>query len=346
MTASATVTEFVSVPITVIESVPTTATALSVQSTTITVTERFTSLGADTTVVAPVTEKITAIETIVSLQTVTETAKATITEKGASMIIPTTIISREVLTEKMLPVTVHVTATSMQPGVGTTVIQRVSETATATITERMTLPANIGTPTTVTELCPTTLTKENAITVVSAYTTTLKTTAVTTATAISTMTASAKACPLQEKTITRFFTNTYTPKISVTVVSTTSTKPAVVIPTPPKTTPITSIKISTSKAPAETTSSSKSSMGSICPTPSPTSVILTSTGPSTTTAKTSTCTKGQKRCDIYDRRKYNECKVDYTWSDGIKMTDADNMQCEESTGSVKLVPIPAKLFHV
>lgn len=91
-------------------------------------------------------------------------------------------------------------------------------------------------------------------------------------------------------------------------------------------------------------------MSSFCPTPaiysSTTSligkVISTSTSDSGTGGQE--CQEGKKRCDIYDRRSYNECK-NGKWCDGIKLTDADNLQCEENSGQVRLVPIAASVFH-
>ena len=97
-----------------------------------------------------------------------------------------------------------------------------------------------------------------------------------------------------------------------------------------------------------------SSVASFCPTSTivatPTSYMSKIISMSTSVIETSKstggseCQEGKKRCDVYDRRSYNECK-NGKWCDGIKLTEEDNLQCEESGGQVRLVPIAANVFH-
>ena len=333
------------------------STATSLQTTTITATEGFTSTvvsiateKATVSVTSAQTERITTIETLVNLQTMTATA--TVTEKVASTV-PTTLVSTMFFTEKMLPVTVYVTSTETRQGLMTTLIQNfpviqtqtesLISTATAKITETVsascaptTITSSVQVPTTVIstilETRPMTMSQKNVITVTGDMMTTTATVYSTT-TRMTTVTAVSKlppmACPLQEKTITRLITSFTTPTSTNTSVYTAMTS-KVPVPSNTSKTANTVVMIS----------SSSGISGSICPTPT------VSSAPNATSVigGSGDCQEGKKRCDAYDRRQYNECKGGQ-WSAGIKLTEADNMQCEESSGTVKLVPIAVAKFQ-
>lgn len=286
------------------------------------------------------------------------TTTATVTEKAASLV-PTTHVSTMVFTEKMLPVTVYMTSTATQPGQMTTMTESLSATliqterVTATTTTTSTTTAiatttvnvscvpttilnSVKVPTTlistVTEARLMTLTQKNVITVTGGVmTSTSVSTAVQTATITKVSTAPTMACPLQEKIVTRIIISTRIPSSSSMII-TSKYSSATMIPT---------YYATTTKVQVPIITSSKSSDGSICPTPTVSSVQKTSA----TTGSSVGCQEGKKRCDIYDRRSFNECKGGQ-WTNGVKLTEADNLQCEESSGTVKLVPIPAKNFNV
>lgn len=327
-----------SVPVTVTKAL----TEISLQTSTITATEAFTTT-VFSIVTAAQTEKYTATETLVSLKTMTATA--IVTEKAASMV-PTTLISTMIFTEKMLPVTVYMTTTATQPGQMTTLVEslpvttiqteRVTNTATATVSiscSATTVISSVQVPitliSTVTDARPMTLTQKNFITVTGGV---MTTTYVSTTTQTTTITKGSSvppmACPLQEKTVTRIITSTAIPPMTSIMITTKS------VPLPfTSMIPITSTKV-------QVPTSSKASIGSICPTPT-----VSSSSKVMPTGSSGGCQEGQKRCDIYDRRSFNECKGGQ-WSTGVKLTEADSLQCEESSGTVKLVPIPASYFHV
>lgn len=292
----------------------------------------------------------------------TVTATSIVTEKVAS-IVPTTYVSTMKMTEKMLPITVYMTSTKTQAGQVTTLVERIPETATITSTQTeraittavstvsvklscstTTVISNVPISTTVTsivtEMRPITLTQKNVMTVAlpgQIITSTVKVGSTSTVSVIATVTqlkSVTLACPLQEKTITRIMS---IPAITSNVIIPTS-----------------AVQVMTSKAviPKSTVpfiTSNTVSSGSVCPTPASTSPKTSAKAQNTTTTTSitsaSTCQNGQKRCDMYDRRHYNECRGGQ-WSAGIPMTEADNMQCEESNGDCKLVPIPASNFHV
>ena len=345
---------------------------ISISTATVTTTESITAVFISTdkavsTVTFTQTDQITATETLVNLQKVTATS--VVTDKAVSFI-PTTYVSTMIMTEKMLPVTIYMTSTATQPGQINTLVERISETATITSTRiensisyatstttalsivslsgncaPITFISNVPVPTTITSIVtvnrPITLTQKNVMTVIQpgqVVTSTIRdiSTTIATVTQISSI---PMACPLQEKTITRIMTAT-----SNYPINTSSPVPVIVTTIPTFTSPV-----MTSKAIPIITSSMNG--GSLCPTPIGTSGSNSAKAQITTSiinlvSKTSgSCQEGQKRCDMYDRRQFNECRGGQ-WSSGISMTEADNMQCEESNGMCKLVPIPASNFHV
>lgn len=401
--ATSTATETLSIPLTVTE----TTTAISFQSATetATVSEGFTVTAIATTtekvlatVTAAVTEKLVKSITVINLQTLTATS--TVTKNDVSLI-PTTLISTMIFSEKNLPVTIYLTttATATESAHATTVTERISDIVTSVFTERAISVATatqtaISTlscaPTTIiskipttyisilTELKPSKLTvteiqKGPEINVIStALITSISTkTLVATGTAMTTYTATATAtttatvtdistspmiCTLKEKTITR-----YIPSSSITfssaqpsfIISNKLSIPSITsVYTPPTITRIISTTLPSSTYKFTSTTSMSLSVASFCPTPTiattsyMSKIINTSRSVIETSTSTggSECQEGKKRCDVYDRRSYNECK-NGKWCDGIKLTEADNLQCEESSGQVRLVPISASVFH-
>lgn len=357
-----------------IQSVTEKATMTATVTSTEAATTTLVSLGTETrtqTVTSALTEKATV--TLINFQTVFATSTSTVTEKAASLV-PTTFVSTIIMTEKMLPVTVYMTSTATQPGQVQTLTERIPETvirtekalSIATSTETVVSTSTFAVscspttmisavPTTVmsviTETRPMTLTQKNVMTVTIPgrdQTMTTTTTAISTIYSASTVTqvsSAAMVCPLQEKTVTRIITES--PSVSSSSVATCTTcRPGVTRTIPTTLAPLTPLtpKIIT---PTQQMTSSKISGGSVCPTPTVSDAAnkVQSVPTAVSSSTSGSCKEGQKRCDMYDRRQYNECKVG-KWSTGIKMTEADNMQCQESGGSVQLVPIPASNFHV
>ena len=327
------------------------------------------------TVTSGLTEKMTATETLINLQTILATATTTVTENAVSLV-PTTYVSTIIMTEKMLPVTIFVTSTETKSAQISTLTERATQTEkaisiatvisidklTTTATTISTVTAGCSTSTmlfsvpttvtaTITEARPITLTQKNLVTVsipcqgqtltdtivytASDYSTRIVPTTIYTVSTVTKISNAAMACPLQEKTITRYMTSVQIP----TVASSSAVPPKILAPLPTLTSKVVILSsMAYSKPP---------SSGSICPTPtlsSSVNTIVPSSFTSSILSSSASCREGQKRCDVYDRRQYNDCKGGQ-WSAGVKMTEVDNMQCEEIYGKVNLVPIPASNFH-
>lgn len=320
MPSTATSTLNISVTITEPTTVQSVVTVTSLEPTTLV---SITTENITATLTSAQIERITATETLVSMQTSLHTA--TVTEKAASQI-PETLISTMILTEKMAPVTIF--ATSIKSGQITTMTATERIVHTSHATHISTINA-----TCVPSLITSIVTKNHEVTLTQNNLMTVKVPIekVKTATVTKISSAAAIACPLQVKTITRLITPT-----SVYVTPSTSVYIAKVI-TP---TSVNMISITSFQA----------FSGSICPTPTVSARAISnisvqpSLAPSSSVQSSGSCTEGQKRCDIYDRRMFNECKG-AKWSDGIKLTEADNQQCQESAGTVKLVPISGSDFY-